>query len=150
MNSQNSNPAHELQEALVAIAALTKEERTPNRYDARMLLLPLGALILEGDATGISVTLEHIGELVSPENEAWARAMADEMDLAGNEFCLAVNPDYLKLPNYDFAYTATSREQLEQRIQATLHLGFPVSEALESRIGEADAAFEPFLDRADE
>ena len=150
MPNPESTPAAELEAALAAIAVLTKEERKPSRYDARILLLPLGALILESESGGLSVMLERISATVHPENEAWATAIADELGLAGDEFCLSINPDYLKHPRYDFAYAAASRQQLEQRIQAIEHLGFPVSEVLRGRIQEADDAFEPYLDKLDE
>ncbi|MFT4711067.1 MAG: hypothetical protein ACJAZ8_000014 [Planctomycetota bacterium] len=150
MTNQDSNPAAELKDALTAIAVLTKEERKPSRYDARMLLLPLGSLILEGESSGLSVTLELILKAVQPQNEAWATAVADELGLAGDEFCLSINPDYLKHPRYDFAYAAASRQQLEQRIQAAEHLGFPLSEVLRGRIQAADEAFDPYLDKLDE
>jgi hypothetical protein len=149
MNTK-SNPAAELQQALTDMEAINKEGRAPSRYEARALLLPLGALILEGEATGLSVTLGHIGSLIEEQAEAWSVAIADELGLAGDEFCLSINPDYLKHPRYDFAYAATSREQLEQRVQAAEHLGFPVSEVLLGRIQESDAIFEPFLELLDE
>ena len=150
MTNQDSSSTAELQAAMKAIAAMAKEERTPSRYDARMLLLPLGALIMEADSAGLSVTLADISKVVSAENEAWATAIADELGLAGDEFCLSINPDYLKHPRYDFAYAAASRQQLEQRIQAAEHLGFPLSEVLVGRIREADEMFEPYLDKLDE
>jgi hypothetical protein len=150
MKNQSSNPSAELQEALAAIEALLRDKKSPSRYEARALLLPLGALILEGEATGLSVTLGHVGSLIEPHKEEWSVAIADEMGLAGDEFCLSVNADYLKHPRYDFAYAATSREQLEQRIQAAEHLGFPVSEALLARIEESDVIFEPYLEKLDE
>ena len=150
MTNPTSDPASELRESLVAIKALAKEKRKPSRYDARTLLLPLGALILEGDAAGLSETLKQVLALVSSEDEEWAAAIADEMGLAGDEFCLSINPDYIKHPRYDFAYAAASRLQLEQRIQAAQHLEFPISQALLGRIQEADEAFEPYLDRLDE
>ena len=149
MTTKN-NPAAELQQALTDMEALNKGGQAPSRYDARALLLPLGALILEGEATGLSVTLGHIGSLIEEQAEAWSVAIADELGLAGDEFCLSINPDYLKHPRYDFAYAATSREQLEQRVQAAEHLGFPVSEVLLGRIQESDAIFEPFLELLDE
>lgn len=149
MTTKN-NPAAELQQALTDMEALNKAGQAPSRYDARALLLPLGALILEGEATGLSVTLGHIGSLIEEQAEAWSVAIADELGLAGDEFCLSINPDYLKHPRYDFAYAATSREQLEQRVQAAEHLGFPVSEVLLGRIQESDAIFEPFLELLDE
>ena len=150
MKHPDNTPSAELEAALAAIAVLKKEERKPSRYDARMLLLPLGALILDGDSSGLSLKLERILALIQPTDEAWATAIADELGLAGDEFCLSINPDYLKHPRYDFAYAAASRQQLEQRIQAAEHLGFPVSEVLKGRIQGADEAFEPYLDKLDE
>ena len=145
MTTPLPNPAAELSEALEALADLLRGERAPDRFDVRALFLPLGALILEGDLAGLAPTLEHLGAATGGQPEAWAKAVREELDLATDEFCLAVDPRYLKLPNYDMAYTLASREQLACRLQAAEHLGFELPPGAEERIATADADLEPYL-----
>lgn len=140
------NPANELTRALSENQDLTTGKRPPSRFDVRALFIPLGALILEGDLAALAPTIEHLATFILADDEAWQRVVAEELSLAGEEYCQSVDPRYLELPNYDFDYTVRSRETLECRLRAAEHLGFGLPEGLQGRIAAADARLEPFLD----
>jgi len=141
----DTNPAADLTQALESTADLLAGKRAPDRFDVRALFLPLGALILEGDLDSLAPTLERIAAGIEGQREAWEGAVAEELELAGEEFCRSVDPRYLKLPNYDLGYTLASREYLACRIQAALQLGFALPDGLERRVEAADRDLEPYL-----
>jgi len=140
------NPATELTLAMSENEDLVQGKRRPSRFDVRALFIPLGALVLEGDLAGLAPTLEHLGSFIRSDNEDWQRAVEEELALSGEEYCLSVDPKYLDLPNYDFDYTARSRETLECRLRAAELLGFGAPEGLQGRIATADSLLEPYLD----
>ena len=144
------NPATQLTHALAENEELVAKKRKPSRFDVRALFVPLGALILEGDIVGLSPTLEHLATFISPDDEDWQKAVAEELGLAAEEYSLSVDPKYLSLPNYDFDYTERAREMLECRLRAAEHLGFGLPEGLQGRIQRADALLEPYLDTRSE
>ena len=145
MTDTDKNPAADLAEALDALKDLLAGEREPDRFDVRALFLPLGALVLEGDLDSLAPTLERIAVGIEGRREAWERAVSEELELAGDEFCRSVDPRYLAMPNYDLSYTLASREYLACRIQAAVQLGFELPESLEARVEEADRALDPYL-----
>ena len=140
------NPATQLTLALSENEDLVHGKRKPSRFDVRALFIPLGALVLEGDITGLAPTIERLGGFVRPDDEDWQRAVDEELTLAAEEYCLSVDAKYLDLPNYDFDYTARSRETLECRLRAAELLGFGAPEAIQGRIATADSVLEPYLD----
>ena len=143
------NPSNDLTLALSENQELVTGKRPPSRYDVRAFFIPLGALILEGDMAGLAPTLEHLSSFIQPESEAWSAAVAEELNLAGEEFCQSVDPRFLDLANYDFDYTEHSRETLECRLRAAEHMGFTAPMGLRERIEAADEVLEPYLDRRD-
>jgi len=144
------NPSKDLTLALSENQELVTGKRPPTRFDVRALFIPLGALILEGDLSGLAPTLEHLASFVRSSDEAWVAAVAEELTLASEEFCQSVDERFLDLPNYDFDYTELSRENLECRLRAAEHLGFEALEGLAGRISAADELLEPYLARRDE
>ena len=145
MTDPASNPAADLSTALGELADLLGGKRGPDRFDVRAIFLPLGALILEGDLAGLAPTLEHLSSVARPDDESWAKAVEDELRLATDEFCSSVDPRFLGLPNYDMAYTLSSREMLACRFQAAEHLGFSIPEGALQRVETADKALDPYL-----
>ncbi|MDF1799762.1 MAG: hypothetical protein P1V81_11345 [Planctomycetota bacterium] len=145
MTDPSSNPAADLTNALEGLGDLLAGKRGPDRFDVRAIFLPLGSLILEGDLAGLAPTLEQLSSVARPDDEAWAKAVEDELRLATDEFCSSVDPRFLGLPNYDMTYTLASREYLACRFQAAEHLGFALPEGAMERVESADKALDPYL-----
>lgn len=143
------NPAHDLARALDDLGRAVAKRRPPGHREARAVLVPLGLLVLEGSAEGLTATLERLAGLVEGCAEAWEQAVDAELRMAATEHVQSVDPRYLDLPNYDFAYTVQARERLEARLRAAEVLGLPVPEDLLERVAAADERLEPYLERLD-
>lgn len=148
-------PARRLEAALAEIAAgLGRKRWTPDRFLAREILLALGEMALpddsgaaaEAEATGLAEGwAARILQALEPAAEAFARAVAEELDLAASEHTLGVNPRFLDHPRYDLDYAVLARERLEARLVAAGLLGLEPEEALLERVAEADRLLEPYL-----
>jgi len=132
-------------EELEGLARPTGESRRPDRYDARALLIPLGAALRdEGDAAA-QRWLARARAACDALGEAWENAVHSELALACAEHVHAVDRRYLELPNYDFEYTCKARERLEARLVAARALGHEVPESLVQGVVRADRILAPFL-----
>lgn len=151
------DPGRRLEEALAEVAAGLRRKRwAPDRFLAREILLALGELALaaEGGASSgeagpqeqAQAWAARVRTALEPAAEAFAQAVAEELDLAATEHTLAVNPRFLDHPRYDLDYTVLARERLEARLAAADLLGLEPEEALLERVAEADRVLEPYLD----
>jgi len=139
------DPREAIEKALSDLEAAVKRELGPSRYDARTLLIGLGELLLAGRDGDAQPLLERLHRVVEPVQEAWSRAVGEELSLACAEHVHAVDPRHLSLPNYDFAYTLAARERLRARLVAAEALDETVSETLSSAVERADAVLRPYL-----
>ena len=129
---------------LAELATLKKRKQRPNRFHARDLLIGLGARIL-ADEDAEPPELDKVRQATEAFGEDWERAVADELSLACTEHVQGVDPRFLDLPNFDFAYLVAARERLEARFRAVEALGLAVQEDLLQRVAEADRRAEPYL-----
>lgn len=139
------DPREALAKALARLEDLRRKKRRPERRDVRAALIPLGELLLSGDADG-----RQLAERARPSLVGWAegKAMADsELALACAEHVHSVDPRYLGLASYDLEYVLDARERLRARMSAAEILGLSVPSALARAVGEADARLEAYLAR---
>ncbi len=122
---------------LKELASMRPDRERPNRYQAREALLHLGAAIEAGE--DIAERTEGLRQAVSRIQDAWGAALEEEIQLAGAEHALGVDPRFLDHPGYDLAYTLGARQRLEWRLLALAALDVPVGEDLLERIASADA-----------
>ena len=139
------------QELEAAVASLeeiarSKKGRRVDRYDARALLVPLGLLLLERGSEAVADHVERIQAAAERLGEPWAEAIQGELSLAATEHVHAVDPRYLTLPNYDFAYTLEARRRLEARLVAAEELDVELPAALADGVRRADERLAPYLD----
>jgi hypothetical protein len=128
----------------------SRAARSPTRYDARDVLVPLGTLLRTGDSEGIAESVERVRRAGATLGKAWNDAVRGELELACAEHIHAVDPRYLDLANYDFDYTLRARARLEARIVAATELGLELPAALLEGVSAADARLAPFIDGRDE
>ena len=140
-----ADPAARLDQALAELGRTLAKRGKPTRYDARAILIALGELVLAGDTETVDRAVGRLEPLVAPEVEAWRRAVADELALAGTEHVQSVDPRWLDHPRYDFAYTVAARVDLEARLRAAERLDLAPNEDLLNRIARADALLAPYL-----
>ena len=132
------DPRAELEAALAALERAARGKRLPTRFDARALLLPLGALV-DDKAPEVASTLERLARLPEPLRAAWREAVGEELSLAVAEHLHGVDRRYLDHPRYDFEYTLAARERLERRLRAAAALGLDPPQRLLELVGQADA-----------
>ena len=132
----------ELERAVADLEALALRRGRPTRYEARPVLLLLGAALIAGDAGAAGAVRGRIQALEPPFLEAWEAAVRDELSMAGTEHIRSVDPRYLDRPGYDFPYTIEARERLEARLRAAEYLGVVLDGALAAGIRRADALLE--------
>lgn len=134
-----------LESAVQRIEQLAKRKRRPTRFEARELLLALGALLLEDRGSETTAPRERLARALRKEAEAWEAAVNEELQLAGMEHIQGVDPRHLDHPRYDFEYTIEARRRLEMRLVALDALGLEAPEDLLARVARADAMLEPYL-----
>ncbi len=133
-----------LDAAIEALRTAVARKRPITHYHARDLLVALGERVLAGDAE-LDERVRALRKLLRPLDEPWREAVGAELRMACTEHCQSVDPRYLDLPNYDFAYTLEARERLEARLRACARLGLDVDEELLERVARADEQLEPYL-----
>lgn len=138
-----------LESAVQRIEQLAKRKRRPTRFEARELLLALGALLLDERASETTAAIERLGRALREETEAWGAAVNEELQLAGMEHVQGVDPRHLDHPRYDFEYTIEARRRLEMRLVALDALGLTAPEDLLARVALADAILGPYLGTQD-
>jgi hypothetical protein len=134
-----------LESALARLEQLKKRKRAPSRFEARKLLLALGALLLEERDSEVAQVRERLERALRDVSEPWELAVNEELQLAGMEHMQGVDPRHLDHPSYDFEYTVEARRRLEMRLAALDTLGLTAPADLLSRIAQADAMLEPYL-----
>lgn len=132
------DPSRALQAALGELERRLKRRRPPTRFEARAVLLALGALV-EARSPEVALAKERLGRLVEPVAEAWREAVAEELSLAIAEHVHGVDPRHLDHPRYDFEYTLAARERLEHRLRAASALDLDPAEGLLELVAGADA-----------
>ncbi len=143
----------ELEQALKHVQSVLESGRTLHRQDVRPLLIAFGGeLHLINGAEPPETWVQRIQGLLGSEEkrENWNQAVESELALACAEHIHAVDPRYLELPNYDFAYTLQARERLADRLRAARALGIEPSEALLEQVEAADRRLEPFRRKIEE
>lgn len=137
----------QLNEGIEELKRRAKAKEIPDRQIVRHCFLALGRLSMtEGEAAARPIAKKLI-EAAEPHAERWEEAVESEMMLAVAEHVHSVDPKFLDMPTYDFAYTIAARERLEQRLKAMELLGLRVSEPLLDQVAEADARLLPYLDK---
>ena len=134
----------DLDRALAQLEALAARGGRPSRYDARELLLALGASPVAG--AGVRARIEALPPAFL---EVWEAAVRDELSMAGTEHVRSVDPRYLDRPGYDFEYTIEARERLEARLRGAEQLGIRTEESLAAAIRRADELLRAQLERRD-
>ncbi|MAE28344.1 MAG: hypothetical protein QF724_07355 [Planctomycetota bacterium] len=118
------------------LSSLKPGRDRPSRYQAREVLLHLGQAIEAHE--DVTLRLSRLSEAVAPVQEAWLAALDEEINLAGAEHILGVDPRFLDHPSYDLEYTLGARQRLEWRLLALEALAVPVPPGLMKRIIAAD------------
>jgi hypothetical protein len=136
-----------LTEALGELEELVTTPRRgrPNRYDARAVLISLGTLLRTEGPEACRSEVERARRTGEALGESWASAVLGELSLACAEHVHAVDPRYLDLPNYDFAYTLRARERLEARLVAAEALGHGAPTPLLDGVRRSDERLAPHL-----
>ena len=140
----------DLERAVADLERRVARKERPDRYDLRALLLALGSRPESPEEPPLEGFLARTRKAAAALGEAFARAAADELSLACAEHVHAVDPRYLNLPNYDFAYTLAARERLEWRLRAAAWLEVDPPENLLRAVAEADERLAPWLGAGDE
>lgn len=134
-----------LDAALAELGAALRKKRNPTRFHARGILLAVGELALSGNPAAASAGAERVAAIVGDRHDDWARAVHEEIEMAGVEFVRSVDPKYLEHPRYDLAYTVAARERLEARLAAVEALGISPPDELLEQISAADERLAPHL-----
>jgi hypothetical protein len=145
------NPAADLTRALERLQPVFLSERPPTPEDAMELLVPLGALLMEGDFTSAAPTMDYLGQALEGQSRSWRVVIEGAVADVTDSYCARVEPlDALKGKSKIAALAELNelRERLEALRQAALGLNLPPSEAQEGRIQSADTEFERHLDGA--
>lgn len=138
----------ELESALALVREALAAKQPLNRYHARAVLLPLGALLAAETSASARAEAQALLALVRPVRAAWHGAVQDELEMAITEFVQSVDRRYLSRPDYDFRYTREARARIDDRLRAARELGIALPEPGERALARADLAFAPFADRA--
>ena len=141
----------ELEEALRSLQTLVKRKQAPSRYDARRLLLALGALLSTGEAFEVEAVQQRMRKILEGFEDpgVWEQAVQQEMELACSEHVLGVDPRYLDHPRFDFEYVVQARERLEMRFLALESLEAELDPSWSERVAEADERLAPYLEARD-
>ncbi len=135
----------EMEEALRAIQTLVGRSARPTRHDARRILLALGELLLEGREAEAGQYAERLLAILTRVRAPWEGACREELALACGEHVQSVDPKWLQLPRFDFAYVVEARRRLEMRLRALERLGQDADEDWLDRVAQADQLLEPYL-----
>jgi hypothetical protein len=136
---------HDVTYASTELQRRLKAKEIPDRQLVRFAFLALGQIALEEGSTEARPLAAELKAAAELHEEHWTEAVNSEMTLAVAEHVGGVDPRFLDMPSYDFAYTVTARERLEARLQAMEVLGYPVSEDLLNQISRADERLAPYL-----
>ena len=136
-------PKTDLDQALKALEDAPKTP--PGRWEARAVLVPLGLLIQARGLEALSDALERVKAATAPHEEAWQKAILEEVSLACAEHIQGVDPRYLGLANFDWGYLLEARERLEARKIAAEALQMPIPAHLWSQVEAADEQIQPHL-----
>ena len=128
----------ELEVALNHLQARVEAEEAATRYDARWLLLELGALLRAHGEESARAEIARARKVVQRLGAGWKLAVREELQLAAAEHVHAIDPRWLDHPRYDMAYTLAARERLEARIVAAAALDSPLDAALAAAVERAD------------
>jgi hypothetical protein len=137
----------DLRTALEGLKQALRTRRDVGRREVRAILLPLGALLSETEADDSARWLGEVCEIAALGGQRWKDALESELQLAATEYIQAVDPRYLGVPGYDFAYTLDSRERLEVRRVAARALSYELPQATLLQIESADEQLEAELHR---
>lgn len=141
-----NDPKQDIADGIAELKRRKKAEEIPDRQLVRVLLLGLGKLAMSEGEADTRALAKSISEATA-DHDRWAEALDSEMMLAVAEHVQGVDPKFLDLPSYDFAYTIAARERLEQRLKALELLEHRIDERLLDQIAEADARLHPYLER---
>lgn len=139
--------AQELESALALIREALQVKQPLNRYHARAVLLPLGALLSAPDATAGRSAAATVSGLTRPVHDVWRKAVEDELEMAIVEFAMSVDRRYLTRPDYDFRYTLEARRLVTERLTAMKELGIALPIEGERALARADRELAPYLER---
>lgn len=142
-----NDPHADLKDALAELTRRKKAEEIPDRHLVRLALLGLGRLLIGGSEDDAAEPLRELAAQAEAHGDRWTEAFDSEMALAVAEHVHSVDPHFLELPSYDFAYTVAARERLEARLRAADALRLPVAEVLLEQVAAADERLAPYLDR---
>lgn len=144
-----NDPRKDIEEAISELGRRLKAKEVPDRHLVRVALLALGRITIEeGDDEARPLARDLAGAAEGHE-ERWEEAFQSEMALAVAEHVHSVDPRYLEMPGYDFAYTIAARERLEARLRAAALLQLPVPESLLDQVATADERLQPYLEGRD-
>jgi hypothetical protein len=133
--------------ALRETEAWLAQGRSPTRFQARALLVPIGLGLLEGPHPDAEAALERVRGWIAAARPAWEDAVLGELSMAATEHVRSVDPRWLDHPRYDFVYTVDARHSLEARLRCAEALGIEVPDDLLEAIERADLLLEPHLAR---
>lgn len=116
-----------LETALAALEKLAREGAPPHHHLAREVLLALGRAIVDESETSLLPLLDRCRSAGRALEGSWDQAVQTELTMACGEFAQSLDPRFLRLPNYDLAYTRAARDRLEDRLRSARALGFGLS-----------------------
>lgn len=140
----------ELDQALALVEEALRERRPWNRYHARAVLLPLGALLGsedEGDRRHAREAIARLARATGPTRDAWGAVLDEELEMAVTELVKSLDPRFLARPDYDLRYTLESRALLRDRLRAMEALGRDVDPSLLRHVERSERALEVELRR---
>ena len=141
----------DIDRTLSELEELARKKGTPTRYHARELLVALGSELVaareeqEAIPEELALRFERAASIHGALGEVWERAVMAELELACAEHIHSVDPRFLSLPNYDWAYTLAARERLTARLAAAKQLQLAVPELLLGRVEVADKMLDEHL-----
>lgn len=144
-----NDPRIDLQAAIEELVRRKKAKEIPDRQLVRLAFLALGRLGLDAGESVARPLAKELAAAAEPHEERWTEAVESEMTLAVAEHVHSVDPHFLDLPSYDFAYTIAARERLEARLFAAELLGLRIHEHLLEQITQADERLHPYLQKDD-
>jgi hypothetical protein len=142
-----NDPREDLKSGIAELKRRLKSKEIPDRQLVRLTFLALGRVSANEGEGAAKPLAKGLSEAAEPHGERWDEAVESEMTLAVSEHVHGVDPKYLDMPGYDFAYTIAARERLEQRLVAAELLKWKVTEHLLDQVADADARLLPYIEK---
>jgi cell division septum initiation protein DivIVA len=141
-----NDPRKDLEQAVAELKRRLGAKEVPDRHLVRMALIALGRITIDEGEEAARAPAHDLASAAEAHAERWEEAFQSEMALAVAEHVHSVDPRYLEMPGYDFAYTIAARERLEARLRAADLLQLAVPEALLDQVATADERLAPHLE----